>query len=185
MKRILMGIVVLLLLLAGGLWIWYHPSRPWPPPVSDLRVAQVWLECSDCRGPFLQRLHDARPPARDTLLERFRLGLLFGPDSARRARHQVELMRSWIADSLYRMREMLPPASLQLPEFMRSYSRGLDVTWRTRSATALGVMRDPLAIAALDSALQLPLQTRADSEVRVAVLAARADSGLGAIPGVP
>jgi len=184
MNRVLMVIGVLVLVVAGG-WIWFHPSRPWPPPVSDLRVAELWLECSDCRGPFLERIHDARPPARDTLLRLFRSALLFGPDSARQVRRQEDLMRSWIADSLYRMRQMLPPASLQLGEFLRTYSQGWNVTWRTRSATALGVMRDPVALAVLDSALQLPLQTRADSEVRMAVLAARADTGLGAPGGVP
>jgi len=184
MNRVLMVIGVLVLVVAGG-WIWFHPSRPWPPPVSDLRVAQLWLECSDCQGPFLRRLHDARPPARDTVLQLFRSGLFDGPDSARRVRHHGELMRSWIADSLYRRREMLPPPGLQVTEFLRTYSQGLDVTWRTRSATALGAMRDPVAIAVLDSALQLPLQTRADSEVRMAVMAARADTGLGAPGGVP
>ena len=63
--------------------------------------------------------------------------------------------------------------------YLDRYRQGFETMWRTRAATALGVLGTPDALAALDTALHLPLDSIAggDSTLRVSVRWARSDSG--------
>jgi hypothetical protein len=171
------GIVVALL----GLLLWRH-NRPrvGPAPLSEMQVARAWLECTDCLGPYLARLDQARGARRDSVVG-FLRSALRGPDRDRVFRHEQDLLKTWRADSLYRLRRGRPLSKFSREAFIARYQHGLVVTWRIRAATALGVLRGSVALAALDSALMGSPKDRADSVVRRAVERARAETGRTAI----
>src|SRR5947207_566917 len=165
-------------LVARG-WLWWDccgPRPRWPKPLSDLQVAEAWLHCIDCHGPFLKRLHEMPARSQDTVTKFLRVALLNGPDSARAARNTSDLARAWQADSSSRARRGEPPDT-GFSSFMSRYQDGFDTRWRTRAAIALGVIRTPAAMAALTAGLALPHLDHGDSVVLRAVIRSRSDSG--------
>jgi len=194
---VVIGALILLLIL---LLMLFMRGRRHPRPLTNLQVAEAWLDCIDCQGPFLQRLHESASD-NDTIVRFLRAALLQGADSARRARHERELLRAWVNDSLYRERRGLSQKAESLPArghtfdgavmhvmplrsqaaFLDRYRRGLDVKWRSRAATALGVIRSDSALAALNSALLVAPTDHGDSIVQRWVERARADTGLEAL----
>jgi hypothetical protein len=169
-----LGVFILLLLLL------LPRRRPVPLPLTDLQVAESWLECIDCRGPFLRRLRESSS-GNDTVVRFLRAALLQGPDSARRARHELALLRAWADDSLYRARLDPTTAGPNKSAFLDRYRQGFEAKWRGRAAMALGVIRGDTALAALDSALLIPAIAHGDSLVLGWVNEALADSGLQAL----
>ena len=148
-----------------------------PRPLSDIEAARAWLECIDCEGPFLKRLADLPAARRDSVVRFLGTALREGPDSARTARHERELMRIWASDSAYRFEVDAEEASAnQRTAFFKRYRQGFETKWRGRAAIALGVIRSPSALAALDSALTAPLVSPGDSIVQRWVERARSDS---------
>jgi hypothetical protein len=146
--------------------------------LSDLQVAEAWLQCIDCQGSFLKRLNELPANSKDTVTRFLRSALLSGPDSARVRRHTRDMLRTWQADSIDRVQHRLPARpSTQLASLLARYQRSFEVLWRGRAATALGVIRTSTALAALDDAFQGPLNDRGDSTVRRMVERAKADSG--------
>jgi hypothetical protein len=149
-----------------------------PAPLTDLQVAEAWLQCIDCRGPFLVRLYAAPGARRDTLVGFFSASLALGPDSERKVRLVRDLKRIWYADSVYAVRRG-KPLRVTGAAFLRRYQEGFEVNWRSRAATALGVLRGDSALAALRRATD----GRFDSSlaghrvILAAVHQARADTG--------
>ncbi|MGH7514906.1 MAG: hypothetical protein ACREOQ_18530 [Gemmatimonadales bacterium] len=181
MKRLLGVLAGLALVWGASLW-WdcCGPRPPWPRPLSDLQVAEAWLHCMDCHGSFLRRLHEMPARSQDTVTKFLGVALINGPDSARTARHTSDLVRAWQADSSSRVRRGEKPDT-GFSSFTSRYQDGFDTRWRTRAAVALGVIRTPAAISALDGGLGLPLLDKGDSVVRRAVIRARSDTGLVAL----
>jgi hypothetical protein len=169
----LLALILLLLLLLPR-------RRPGPPPLTDLQVAETWLECIDCQGPFLRRLRESSS-GNDMVVPFLRAALLQGPDSARRARHELALLRAWSDDSLYRARLDMTEPGPSKSAFLDHYRQGFEAKWRGRAAMALGVIRGDTALAALDSALLIPAIGHGDSIVLDWVKEAQADSGLQAL----
>jgi hypothetical protein len=139
--------------------------------------------------PALKRLHESSS-GNDTIVRFLRAALLQGPDRARRARHERDLLRTWADDSLYRWRMGLGQEGTPLPgpnktAFLERYRQGFDAKWRGRAAIALGVIRSDTALAALDSALLVPATDRGDSIVKRWVARARADTGRKALDHWP
>jgi hypothetical protein len=178
--------------------------REWPRPLSNLEVAEAWLQCSDCRGPFLRRIYETRGRDRDTVTRFLRSALLVGPDSAVMGRVQESLQRTWLHDSLFRVRsrtiglvvtpgghpvvipaDTVSPTGSQRASFLSRYTRGFEVRWRGRAAIGLGVIRSDTALAALDSALRIPPQERADTVLQRMVERTKADSGRLALQHYP
>jgi hypothetical protein len=149
-----------------------------PPPRTDLQIAEGWLQCIDCLGSYLPRLHQLPAARRDSIVRFFASALLDGPDSARRARIDRDLLRIWRADSAYAARHG-DSLAFGGKQFVQRYRRPIEVILRTRAATALGVLRTPQGLQALDSALKLPLESIKfpDSSLRRAVERARANRG--------
>ena len=181
--KLLAPVLGVVLVIIGGLR-WQRGRRQVPPPLTNLEVAQGWLECIDCQGPFLARLVAVRGASQDTVVRFLRAALAVGPDSARRARHTRDLQRTWLADSAYRIRHGNPIVGLR-DVFINKYELGFKVKWRSRAALALGVIRTPAAIGALDSAAGAKPLTHADSVVHRYVESARADSGRTALGHFP
>ena len=160
---------------------WQTCAAPpgWPRPLTDLEVAQRWLHCLDCQGSFLERLHQVSSSSRDTVTRFLRSALLNGPDGARRAEFEADLLKTWQTDSTWRVyRGKAPGASFV--QFKQRYQDGFKTRWRGRAATALGVLDTPAACSALHDWLQLPLQNKGDTLVRRMVVRALADSGVAA-----
>lgn len=179
--------VLLALAILGVAWLRmaHRPTASLPPP-SDLEVAEAWLQCTDCRGSFLPRLHEMPAQSSDTVTQFLRSALLSGPDIIRVRRHTRDVLKTWRADSVYRARRGLPERpDTQFASLLSRYQEGFEVLWRGRAATALGVIRSTMALAALDSALQLPLNDRGDSAIRRMVERARADTGRTVLYGAP
>ena len=153
-----------------------HPRGP--RPVSGVKLAQAWLECIDCQGPFLRRLHDLPPASRDSVVRFLSTALRKGPDGARTARHERDLMRAWALDSLYRVdKDSADASQSQHAAFLQRYREGFHTKWRGRAAMALGVLRsDPAALVALDSARQVPDTSYGDSVVHRWIERALSDS---------
>lgn len=164
--------------LGPGIRLHTGPS-PWPRPLTHLEVAEAWLRCIDCRGPFLKRLRELPTRSKDTVTKFLESALLNGPDSARVARHTLDLVRTWHADSVSRAGRGLPPVA-SFPEFMSRYQIGFRIRWESRAATALGVIGTPAATAALNAGLALPLNDKGDTIVHRMVRRAL-DSGLVAL----
>lgn len=172
--------------LLWGVLLWQRGRRQVPPPLTDMEVAQGWLECIDCQGPFLARLAALRGARQDTVVGFLRTALAAGPDSARRARHTRDLLRTWAADSAYAARHGNPVVGAHMPDaYIHRYQLGLTVKWKSRAAVALGVIRTSAALQALDSAAVPVPPTHADSVVQRYVEAARADSGRQALRHFP
>ena len=181
--KVLVPILGLVLIIAGGVF-WQRGRRQVPPPLTDLEVAQGWLECIDCQGPFLARLVALRGASQDTVVQFLRAALAVGPDSARRSRHTRDLQRTWLVDSAYRARHAKPIVSLQ-DDYIKRYELGFRVKWKSRAALALGVIRTPAALQSLDSAAAPTPLTHPDSVVQRYVEAARADTGRMALGHFP
>jgi hypothetical protein len=176
-KLLVLALALVVLIFLAVIVIKRPRTRPPPRPLSAIALAQSWLECIDCQGPFLQRLHDLPPAARDSAVNFLSSAVRQGPDSARRNRHERELARAWVTDSVYRERVDLAEVSpTQHAAFLKRFREGLHNKWRGRSALALGVIRSPAALAALDSALQRPDTSHGDSLVRHWLERARSDS---------
>jgi hypothetical protein len=169
-------LALVLVAVVFGVLIVINP-RPWPKPLSNLEVAQAWLECTDCRGPYLKRLVEMRATNTDTVTK-FLVSALNGPDRARQIRHEQDLMRLWLADSAYRNRHGEParPDSLRIAYIAR-YDSNFNVMWRSRAAIALGVIRNDAAMAALASALNFQPTNYRDSALHDGIERAVADSG--------
>ena len=176
-ERTAVALVVAALLIAVLVIVLSPRRKRGPPQPSAIELAQGWLECIDCQGPFLRRLSQLRPASRDSVVRFLRGALLQGPDSARRTRHERDLARAWVSDSVYRARMDLADASNdQHKSFLKRYREGFHTKWRGRAATALGVIRTGRALAVLDSALQAPDTSFGDSLVRREIERARSDS---------
>jgi hypothetical protein len=156
-------------------WVWRNARE------RDLRadrgVAEAWLQCIDCAGPFLERLASVPPQRQDPLVTMLATALLGGPDSVRRARHERDLVRVWRADSAY-LAGLGDTMRVTRDSFTARYRGGFEVMWRSRAATALGIIRGPKALAALDSAEHqgAGIIVRGDSTILIRVRRARADS---------
>ncbi len=98
-----LALVVALILTIMGQCASRERSAVGPRPLSDIEAARAWLECIDCEGPFLKRLADLPAARRDSVVRFLGTALREGPDSARTARHDRELMRIWASDSAYRL----------------------------------------------------------------------------------
>jgi len=172
---IVLGVVGVTFLLArrGG------PRPPWPRPLTDLQVAEAWLSCIDCQGPFLRRLHDMPASNRDTVIKLLHGALVRGPDTARAGRLTQDLVRVWLADSTSRVGRGEKPDT-GFSSFLKRYQDGFETKWRVRAAIALGVIPAPAAMAALNNASQLPQVDHRDSLVHRVIAQAR-DSGLIAL----
>ena len=185
-QRTVLLVVLGVLLVGGGMLFFARGRGPQrPPPLTELQVAEHWLACIDCAGPFLKELTQLPPDRQDTVVRFLRSALLQGPDSARSARLEHELLRSWSDDSLYRLRRGEDPPEQSKPAFLARYRQGFRAKWRGRAALALGVIRDDTALAALDSALLLPAVDRGDSAVQRLVKQAQADSSREALEHFP
>jgi hypothetical protein len=171
---ILVLIIALLFALVGSNVPMRRTSGPRPP--TDIELVESWLECIDCQGPFLKRLHDLPGARRDSMVKLLSSALRDGPSSARRARHERDLERAWISDSAYRQTLDLTETSQTHTAFLKRYREGFDAKWRGRAAMALGVIRTPSALAALDSALGAPAVGFGDSVVQKWVARARSDT---------
>lgn len=157
-----------------------------PRPLTDLGVAEAWLECIDCRGSYLQRFAATRDRRRDAVVRFLASALLNGPDSSRRARHERGLRRAWNADSAYAARLGQTPY-FSRDEFLNRYGRGYEIMWRSRAAIALGVLRTQEALSGLDSASVMSFGTgpEGDSAIMEAVLRARSDSERSILDSFP
>jgi hypothetical protein len=179
-KKLLVGLAVAagaILLLVFSCWpMGRYTRRDHPKPLSDLQVAETWLQCIDCRGSFLKHMNDLSGERRDNVVRFLGHALLAGPDSAVGARVNRELRQTWAADSAY-LADAGRAIEVHSPVFLARYRRGFEVRWRSRAATALGVLRDPAAMEALDSARSLPLSDQGDSAIALMVQRAIADSG--------
>jgi hypothetical protein len=153
---------------------------------GDLSVVAAWLECLDCRVLFLQRLARIPHGRQENVAQFLSHALLNGPDSVRVARLDLDLGRVWYADSVYAARKGDSLHTTRVA-FMQRYRRGFQVIWRSRAATALGVLQTPGSLKALDRALQLPIDSIApgDSTIARAVRNARAGKPLPTMIGVP
>jgi hypothetical protein len=164
--------LLLVLLLAAvliiGAIVLSSRSPGGPKPLSDLQVAQAWLQCVDCRGSFLTRIRDMPGRNRDTVTKFLQAALREGPDSTQVAKLDRGLYRTWRADSVYRAGRGDAPAT-SLSEFTAKYREGFRVMWQARAAVALGVIGSPEALASLNDALQLPVNELGDSAIRHAV----------------
>lgn len=158
------------------IWSVAKPRRHTPKPLSDFQVVEEWLHCIDCRGSFIERMRNIPPSRRDSIARFLNAALLNGPDGARIARLNQDLARAWLDDSLYRAAHGIPAHKLP-GVFMTRFRRGFEVMWRSRAATALGIIRTPFALAALNDALQLPQQDKGDTMIHRMVQRAQADSG--------
>ena len=154
-------------------------------PRTELQVAEGWLQCIDCLGSYLTELGKLRQARKDSIVQFLASSLLNGPDSAQSSRIERELIRMWRADSAYAARDGKKPHDTA-NDFVQHYGRSVNVIWRSRAATALGVLRTPAALQALDSAGHLPLDSiyGSDSTISRAVGWALADSGGTGLPGV-
>jgi hypothetical protein len=146
-------------------------------PLSELQIAEAWLRCIDCEGSFLKRISEISPESRDTVTQFFAAALRSGLDSATSARRAQALRRTWLADSAFLARSGKPPPT-KPDSFVARYLRGSEVMWRSRAATALGVIRGDTALAALNSPLNLSPHDPGDSIILRAVEEAKADSTL-------
>lgn len=180
MKQLLAALVIVVLLVL--IWLGWGPRPHWPKPLSDLQVAEGWLHCIDCQGPFLKQL--ANMPARnqDTVTKFLRSALLLGPDQKRAVQVRRDFEQAWRADSLSRQRRGVPAGS-SLVDFLQRYERGFEVRWRSRAAVALSVIGTQQARSALQDGLGLPLQDKGDSIVRNWVEKSIADSSTHAAVG--
>jgi hypothetical protein len=173
---------VLILILSAGIgvlsYLWPKAPDPHvgPKPLSDLQVAEAWLRCIDCEGSFLRRISEMEGNSRDSAIQFFRSALLLGPDSARMAQRQRALLRTWRADSVHKASQGTVP-SVESDSFVALYLRGYQVMWRSRAATALGVMRGNAALAALNTPLHLSLKDKGNQIIYRAVQDAKADTG--------
>jgi hypothetical protein len=199
-KQWLSAALVLILVLAGfGWWIFHQQRQTRPPPLTDLQVAERWLQCIDCAGPYLVRLSRKRKD-QDTVVRFLRTALLRGPDSARRGRHEREVLLAWARDSVSAaggaphvavldtspMMVHQPPPPQLTPQqaraaFVARYEQGFEATWRGRAAFALSAIGTRTALAALDSALLVPPASKGDSAVHKWIEQAKADSSLIAL----
>jgi hypothetical protein len=178
-RWVLVLLVVLLVVLLGLFYLRSaQDRRPRPRPLTDLGVAAAWLECLDCQGAFLQRIRGVPPGNRDTVTRFLASALLNGPPSDRVSRLERDLRRTWYADSAYAARQG-DLLRTKLADFLVQNRRGFDVLWRSRAATALGVLRTDSALAALERALKLPFDSIApgDSTIPRAIVSAQRDSG--------
>jgi hypothetical protein len=157
-----------------------------PQPLTNLQVAEAWLQCIDCRGSFLRRLNAIPVGSRDTVVRFLASALLNGPDSGRRARLTRELGRIWHADSAYAARHGGALHTTRAA-FVSRYSQGFEVMWRSRAATALGVLRGDSAVTALHRATQALAGAVAprDSTIFHAVRRAGADTGRRILLKIP
>jgi hypothetical protein len=144
------GLVVIVAIGIGVALLLSSRGRREPQQPSDVAVAEVWLQCIDCRGSFLERIRDTRPANRDSVVRLLTSALSQGPDSAHRARHERALVRTWYADSAYGAGRQ-DVLVTRYPLVLDRYRQGFEMMWRTRAATALGVLRTKGALAALDS----------------------------------
>jgi hypothetical protein len=196
-RRLLAGSGVLVLTIIGLLWIDHlQRNRDWTKPLTDLEVTQAWLHCIDCQGPFLKQIREAAVRrGGDTVIKALESALLAGPSAAQKQRVRNDLLRTWRADSAYHSGPHWPTpiihpgpgitltadsfisADSQRSRFLSRYERGFELRWRGRAATALGVIRSPRAMAALDSVLKiLPADNRLDTALIRTIETAR-DSG--------
>jgi hypothetical protein len=179
------GVARVIVVLLGATYLWWTEARPRAKvaPLSDLQVAEDWLQCIDCQGPYLKRLHETQGRNRDSVTRFLRTALQSGPDSSRRERLHWDLSRTWHADSMRRVRrgEPAPPDSERV-SFLGRYTRSFEVVWRGRAATALGVLRDT---STLNQALQFPLSNQGDSTILGQVKKAIADTGLTVLGHYP
>lgn len=157
-----------------------------PRPLTELGIAGAWLECIDCRGSFLRRLAATPQPRRDSVVRFLASALLRGPDSVRRARHDRGLRRRWNADSAYAVSHG-DTLHVSRVDFLNRYGRGFEVMWRSRAATALGVLRTGEALAALDSAIHVSFDSLApgDKTIMRAISRALSDSGRSILDSLP
>ena len=169
----------------AGFYTWrtenYRPPRP--KPLTNLEIAEAWLRCIDCRGSFLRRISELRGKSRDSVMDFFTTALLTGPDSSRRVRREAALRRTWVRDSIYRTR--IGVGILKQDSIVQLYSRGFEVTWRSRAAAGLAVIGGNTALAALDSALNLAVHNQRDNIILRALQQAKADSALKGLNVVP
>src|SRR4051812_34272175 len=133
------GVVIFALILVGVFGVQQQPA-PRPQPLNNLHIAEAWLRCIDCEGPFLRRISEMQGKSRDSVIEFLAGALHSGPDSVRTARHEAALRRSWLADSAYRSKlgTGIPPRD----SMVGLYLRGFEVMWRSRAAMALRVIQD-------------------------------------------
>jgi hypothetical protein len=188
-KQLLIGVVIGLIVaagLAGGVAYWRRccgrgPRMPSyvPKPLTDLQVAEAWLTCIDCQGPFMLRLRDMPAGNRDTVVKFLHDALVNGPGGSRSDRLIQDLERAWRADSISRLRRGEKPDT-GFSSFVSRYRDGFETRWRARAAVALGVIRTPAAMAALQAGAQLPQLDHGDSVLHRVVTQAK-DSGLVAL----
>lgn len=174
---------MLAIVVTAAIWL-ASRDRQGPKPLTDLEVAETWLQCIDCRGSFLKRIHEMPARNRDTVTTFLRAALRDGPDSARVIRFEQGLYRTWLADSLYRGRRGEGPA-ISFASFATRYRRGFEVMWRSRAAIGLGVIRSGVALTSLNNALQFPLTNKGDSTIHEAVQHALADTGRAVLAHFP
>jgi len=197
MLKLLVATIAIILLL----WFVYRPA-PRPTPLSDFEVTDAWLQCSDCQGPYLGRIKASSNKTKDSLTRILESALLFGPDSQRMARVEEDLKRVWNADSLYRFSGGKPGHGISLgpgltidttvaPDsrqnlFLTRYRKGFQIRWQARAAIALGVIRTPPALQALDSAEHLIIvHDRLDNALLRTIRIAKSDSGIVALRHYP
>jgi hypothetical protein len=147
-------------------------------PRTNVQVAEGWLQCIDCMGSYLGKLDRLPTAEKDSIVRFFSSALLEGPDSAHSLVINRELLRTWRANSAYAVRRGENPHDTA-KDFVQHYRRSVNVIWRSRGATALGVLRTSAALQALDSARKLPLDSisGSDSTISRAVEWALADTG--------
>jgi hypothetical protein len=174
------AIAALLMVLLLVAWLSMHHKRDWVKPPTDIEVAQAWLKCLDCQGPFLKRLHEMPTNNRDTVTRLLRSALLSGPDQAEITDVVQDLVKTWEADSVSRVGRHQPPDTSR-SHYLDRYRGGYAVRWRGRAAIALGVIRGDSALAALDTLLADTLINRGDSIVHRWAERARADSALSVL----
>jgi len=155
-------------------------------PRTDLQLAEGWLRCVDCLAPYLQQLVQLPQDRQDTVARFFASVLFTGPDSASRAQHDRYLIRMWEANSTSVTQRGVPLHGTRV-SFLGRYRRNFQVTWRSRAATALGVLRTDGAITALDSATTVSFDSIApgDSAIIRAIFRARADTGRSILDSFP
>jgi hypothetical protein len=154
------------------------PGQPVRPPRTDRQVAEGWLQCIDCIGTYLTELKKLDPEKKDSIVQFLSSALLNGPDRANSLLIDRRLLRTWRANSAYAVRHQDTLKSTA-NDFVKHYRQSAEVIWRSRAATALGVLGTDSAMAALKRADSLPLDSisGSDSTISRAVKWALADKG--------
>ena len=124
---------------------------------------EVWLTCVECEAAEVDSLKVAASRESGVQIV-LRETLLHGPSAARRAQLRLQLQRTHdrLAERVARD-TMLDSVPFGRDAYVRHYLAKAERIYRSRAALGLGHIGGPAALAALDSALNLPSDSLPES----------------------